>query len=106
MNTKKTYAVANNFAADKQSLKPIRTQLNKDAGVIEKDVASKDWPFRITKGPDHPHVSPFFREVRIGQKFKQPPFDVLLVKINSTQVQNLESGVVGIVKPDRQVQPV
>jgi len=46
------------FADNKQELKKVRTQLNADAGIDEadKEVASKDWKFKITKGPDHPRL--------------------------------------------------
>jgi hypothetical protein len=55
------------YGATKEELKPQRTKLNADNGVYEKDGKREDqevqatpsnkWPFRITKGPDHPHVS-------------------------------------------------
>lgn len=44
------------FSSDKIALKAIRTQLNKDAGVDEKEVNANDWKFHITKGPDHPRL--------------------------------------------------
>lgn len=60
----------------KEELKAKRAELNLAAGFAEvetkkdKEVIaaspSNTWPYRITKGPDHPHVKPLFGEVKIG----------------------------------------
>lgn len=41
--------------ATKEELKPKRRELNADAGVVEADVSSNAWPYRITKTAAHPH---------------------------------------------------
>lgn len=100
---KKVWAVSGNFSENKEALKETRTQLNHDAGVVEKEVDQKSWPHHITKGPDHPHLSPFFREVRIGQEFHRPGFDVVLKKVDFELVKNTVSGAMGVMSPDLQV---
>lgn len=80
------------FAEDKVSLKPIRTQLNTAHGTPEAETKKGEeviaatpagqWAHHITKGPDHPHVRPFFREVRLGQHFTKANSDIDLQKIS------------------------
>jgi hypothetical protein len=55
----------NNFGSTKEELKARRRELNASEGVHEVDVTiegqnylaapSNSWPYRITKGPGHPH---------------------------------------------------
>lgn len=62
--------------SSKEELKAKRAELNLAAGFAEvetkkdKEVIpaapSNTWPYRITKGPDHPHIRPLFNEVKIG----------------------------------------
>lgn len=75
---KKFWQIAgtNEFSDDKLALKKTRTALNAAAGIIEslkvgdeKYISPAKWPFRITKGPEHPKVLPYFKEVRIGTLF-------------------------------------
>lgn len=50
----------NEFGSSKEELKKLRTQLNRDTGVDEKETDSNKWKFRITKGPEHPNYSSRF----------------------------------------------
>lgn len=59
------------YGETKEQLKGVRTNLNEGAGIFEKETkkgeetiaatSSNAWPFRITKGPDHPHLNNTFR---------------------------------------------
>lgn len=55
--------------ASKEELKPKRRELNAAAGVIEAEVSSNAWPYRVTKGPAHPHKNPTFGDIHIGSCF-------------------------------------
>jgi len=79
---KKLYTITGttNSATSRSALKDERAALNKAAGTPEVEyknengqiiaaVPADKWAHHVTKGEDHPHVKPFFREVRLGQDF-------------------------------------
>ena len=84
------------FAENKTSLKARRTELNKEAGCVEATTDSNIWPYKITKGPDHPSIRPYFREIGLNMKFyvgrqeykKVNSFEAVLIDVD---------GVVGLV---------
>lgn len=75
------------FAERKEDLKPRRQELNRRAGVDEKIVKSNEWPFQIIKGPDHPSIKPYFREIPVNAVFWVPRGKGIaqFTKINSTE---------------------
>ncbi len=83
------------YAASKQELKTERDTLNKAAGVDITKVPAAAWPHKITKGPEHPHITPFFREVRLGAKFRYDGF--LHKKVSDIQSRIIEDGVLSTV---------
>lgn len=57
---KKVYQITGTeiFGTTKQELKPKRNELNDKAlGRSHADTVANQWPHRITKGPDHPHLA-------------------------------------------------
>ena len=75
---KRVYAIRGTdiTGESKEELKAKRAELNLAAGFAEVETKkdketipaapSNTWPYRITKGPDHPHIKPLFGEVKIG----------------------------------------
>ena len=83
------------YSEVKEELKTIRTALNLANNIVEKNVPASQWPFRITKGPDHPKLSPYFREVPIGAEFKTAT-GVHYRKIDAEISKNIsEDGMLG-----------
>lgn len=91
-------------AADKETLKPIRRKLNAEVGVYEVETKidgktieatpSNQWPFRLTKGEDHPHKNPLFGQVKIddlvihgGQGFRKVGFDQAIRLLDNEKVR-------------------
>lgn len=82
------------FSEVKSELKQERNKLNIAAGINLKTEPASQWPYKITKGPDHPHVSPYFREVRIGDYFSHKGFN--FKKTAHNQAHQLEDGVLSV----------
>lgn len=84
----------NEFSQVKASLKPIRKELNRKTGINETEKPSNEWPHHIEKGPEHPSLKPFFREITLNSLFWVPrgKKKVLFKKISATQ--GLETGQV------------
>jgi len=59
------------FAEVKSELKPQRDALNIAAGINIKTEPASQWPYKITKGPEHPHNMPYFHEVKVGALYSR-----------------------------------
>jgi len=71
-DTRKFWAISNTaiVAGVKTELKIQRKGLNSAAGVDETKTSPDQWPYRVIKGPDHPSIKPFFREIVIHSLFR------------------------------------
>lgn len=78
---------------NKEELKKIRTTLNKEAKVDEKTAPASTWPYKISKGPDHPHNKPFFREFPLNSFFEVNGF--IYKKVSEHEGKLFEDGVLG-----------